>query len=62
MADIDVVKKGPTAWIWIVVVLVALVLIIWFVMGRGNAPRTGRVDGGRQPLAATLISGVPLRS
>ena len=62
MADIDVVKKGPTAWLWIVVGLVALVLSMWLVMGRGEAPRTGGIDGDMQPLAATPISSVVLLS
>ena len=33
MADIDVVKKGSRAWLWIVIALVIL-LALWFVMGR----------------------------
>ena len=35
MADIDVVKKGSTSWLWIVIALIVLALIMWFVMGRG---------------------------
>ena len=40
MADIDVVKKGSRAWVWMLM-LIALVLILWFVMTGSNPPQTG---------------------
>ena len=41
MADIDVVKKGSSSWLWIVIALVVLALILWFVMSGDPAPQTG---------------------
>ena len=41
MADIDVVKKGSSSWLWIVIALVVLALILWFVMRGDPAPQTG---------------------
>jgi bacteriorhodopsin len=41
MADIDVVKKGSSSWLWIVIALIVLAVILWFVMGRNSAPQTG---------------------
>ena len=41
MADIDVVKKGSSTWLWIVIALVVLALILWFVMSGDPAPQTG---------------------
>ena len=32
MADIDVVKKGPNIWLWILVAVVALAFMTWFMM------------------------------
>ena len=33
MADIDVVKKGSRAWVW-VLMLIVLALILWMMLGR----------------------------
>lgn len=41
MADIDVVKKGSSTWLWIVIALVVLALILWFMMSGDPAPQTG---------------------
>jgi hypothetical protein len=55
VADIDVVKRRSTTWIW--VVLVALVLLaIWFFMaGGGTEQQIGALHGGAQPLAAAFV-------
>ena len=58
MAEIDVVKKGSRAWLWITLVVLA-VIIIWFMMARsGTNPQTGALlqDGGLPPGTATLAS------
>jgi bacteriorhodopsin len=41
MADIDIVpkKRTGTAWLWIVLAIIAVVLIMWMMAGR-SAPRT----------------------
>jgi bacteriorhodopsin len=41
MADIDVVKKGSSTWLWIVIALVVLALILWYMMSGDPAPQTG---------------------
>ena len=38
MADIDVVKKGSRAWLWVVMLLV-LAIVAWFLMA-GSRPQT----------------------
>jgi hypothetical protein len=51
MADIDVVKKGSTTWLWIVLVLAAVALVLWFALARNHAPQTGfNIDQGVQPM------------
>lgn len=60
MADIDVVKKGSRAWVWILM-LVVLALILWFVMAGSNTPQTGSMlDAGGAVAAAAppLVSQV----
>jgi len=53
MADIDVVKKGSNTWLWIVLVLAAVALILWFAVARNHAPQTGfRIDNGVESIAA----------
>jgi len=32
MAEIDVVKKGSKAWLWILLVLIVIALVVWFAM------------------------------
>jgi hypothetical protein len=57
MADIDVVKKGSRAWLWITLIVLAII-IIWFMMARsGTNPQTGALlqDGGL-PLGAAALS------
>jgi hypothetical protein len=55
MADIDVVKRGSRAWIWILVAII-LAVVLWFMMA-GTEPRVGnRLDIGGQPLAAAAAS------
>jgi hypothetical protein len=56
MADIDVVKKGSRAWVW-VVLLIVLALILWFVFGMGTTPTTtGQLlDMGQPHLAAAVL-------
>ena len=41
MADIDVVKKGSSSWLWIVIALVVLAIILWFVMRGDAVPQAG---------------------
>ena len=42
MADIDVVKKRSPTWIW-VLVAIALVVVLWMVLGqRSGADTVGR--------------------
>jgi hypothetical protein len=59
MTDIDVVKKGSRAWLWVVIALGAL-LLLWFFLAnnRGTAvQQTGHriVEGGQPQLAAVLV-------
>ena len=51
MADIDVVKKGSSSWIWIAVVVAVIVLLVllWSFMGSDDevtAPRGDLSRGG----------------
>ena len=41
MADIDVVKKSSSSWLWILIALIAVALIIWFATRDGSAVQTG---------------------
>jgi len=56
MADIDVVpKRGTKLWVWIVIAL-AIIVILWMMLGRDSSPATGRMNDGWHPgLAATLL-------
>jgi hypothetical protein len=56
MADIDVVKKGSRAWVWILLAIL-LVLFLWFLFAGMNAPQTGGIEEGRgQPLVAAVLA------
>jgi bacteriorhodopsin len=52
MADIDIVpkKRTGTAWLWIVLAIVAAVLIMWMLMGRSPS-RTTRSGSLLSPVA-----------
>ena len=56
MADIDIVKKGSSTWLWVVIAVVILLAALFFLMRGNSAPGTGalRNDEGR-PLAAALV-------
>jgi hypothetical protein len=57
MADIDVVKKGSNTWLWIVLVLAAVALIIWFATARSHAPQTGfNLDNGFESTVAAVVA------
>lgn len=56
MAEIDVVKKGSRAWIWILM-LVVLAIILWMVMAGNSPDRTGmNIERGGQPLHAAALA------
>ena len=56
MADIDVVKKGSRAWLW-VVILIALALVLWFILGNVRGQRTQTsIHGGQPHHAAALVA------
>jgi len=58
MADIDVVKKGSRTWLWVLIVLAALVLLWFFMANDGTtAQQTGQriMEGGQPQLAAVLV-------
>ena len=55
MAEIDVVKKGSKAWVWILLAI-AVLLALWFLMAGNNPPRTAYTIEGGQPHAAALHS------
>ena len=59
MADIDVVKKGSSSWVWILAVLAAVVLI-WLLW---NSTRSEDAAGSAEPLShQDAILAVPLSS
>jgi bacteriorhodopsin len=45
MEEIDVVKKGSMAWLWIVLAIAAVALVVWMMMGGNPAPQTGLLLG-----------------
>ena len=54
MADIDVVKKGSSSLLWIVIGLVVLALIVWFMMSGDTAPQTGALlEDALRPLVSS---------
>ena len=56
MADIDVVKKGSRAWLW-VLMLIVLALVLWFIMANAGGQRPqGSIDGGQPHHAAALFT------
>ena len=56
MADIDVVKKGSSAWVWILLVII-LAVVLWVVLGRGGTPGTSGSIESRQPHFAAASHG-----
>jgi hypothetical protein len=60
MADIDVVKKGSRAWVWVLLAIL-LVLFLWFLFAGMNTQQTGSIEGGGgQPLVAAVLADVGL--
>jgi hypothetical protein len=58
MADIDVVKKSSSAWVWILLVIL-LAVALWFLFGMNrNATTTGHLQP-RQPLFAAASAAGP---
>ena len=55
MADIDVVKKGTSVWIWILLAVV-LAVVLWFVLGMNRTETTTGQLHGTQPLAAGALA------
>ena len=56
MAEIDVVKKGSRAWVW-VLMLIALAVLLWFMFAGGTNQSGFMMDEGGQPhLAAAFAS------
>ena len=59
MQDMDVVKKGSTSWLWIVIALAAEALILWLTMGGGRT-RTSQTGQSFAPTtegdAVTLVA------
>lgn len=53
MADIDVVKKGSRAWLWVVVLLV-LALVVWFMMAGSNTQTGLNLEDAEQLRQATV--------
>ena len=58
MADIDVVKKGSRAWVWILVAIL-LVLFLWFLFAGMDAPQTGSVQEIGPPLRTAAAAPAP---
>ena len=56
MADIDVVKKGSSWWMWILAVIVAvvLVLVLWSVMGSDEQATAPRGDPSHREAPVTM--------
>ena len=56
MAEIDVVKKGSRAWVW-VLMIIALALVLWFLFAGGNSQSGLMQETGGQPhLAAAFVA------
>lgn len=44
MQEMDVVKKGSAAWLWILLALAAVAVLLWFMLGGGiSTPQTGEL-------------------
>ena len=59
MQQIDVVKKGSMAWLWIVIALAAIAILLWVMMGGDNpTTTTGQIfeGGGRAGVARVLTA------
>ena len=56
MADIDVVKKGSSSWMWILVLVVAVVLLVvlWSVMGSDEQATAPRGDLSHREAPVTM--------
>jgi hypothetical protein len=59
MAEIDVVKKGSRAWVWVLLVI-ALALVLWFIVGMGDTPNTtGQLETAQPHGAAASLAASP---
>ena len=58
MAEIRVEpKRGGRGWLLLVVLLVLAAILVWyFVRGRGASPGSGRAPGGTIEVAAAAVS------
>jgi len=54
MADIDVVKKGSRAWIWILLAILVAVFL-WFILAGTGTQQTGSIEQGGRPLDAAAL-------
>ena len=59
MADIDVVKKGSRAWIWVLLAIL-LALVLWFVFAGMGTQQIGSMEPGGQPLHAAALNAWPM--
>ena len=60
MADIDVVKKGSRAWVW-VLMIIALALVLWFLFAGGSGQSGFMQETGGQPHLAAAFVASPVR-
>jgi hypothetical protein len=54
MADIDVVKKGSRAWIWVLLAIL-LALFLWFMLAGTGTQQTASTEQGGRPLYAAAL-------
>jgi hypothetical protein len=59
MADIDVVKKGSRAWVWVLLAIL-LALVLWFVFAGMGTQQIGSMEQGGQPLYAAALTASPI--
>jgi len=57
MADIDIVpkKRSGSAWLWIVLAIIAAIVIMWMLMGRSPS-RATRGAAAASPVAAVIAT------
>jgi hypothetical protein len=55
VADIDIVKKRSTTWIWVLLVALLLLAIWFFMAGGGTEQQIGSLNGGAQPLTVAVL-------